>query len=25
MGLALTGISYQKGGIMAALDYLAAH
>ncbi len=25
MGLAMTGVSYQKGGVMAAMDYLAAH
>ncbi len=25
MGLALAGVPYQKGGVMAAMDYLAAH
>jgi len=25
MGLALAGVPYQKGGVMAAIDYLAAH
>jgi alanine-glyoxylate transaminase/serine-glyoxylate transaminase/serine-pyruvate transaminase len=25
MGLALAGVPYQKGGVTAAMDYLAAH
>jgi len=25
MGLAIAGVPYQKGGVQAALDYLAAH
>lgn len=25
MGLAMAGVPYQKGGVMAAMDYLAAH